>query len=172
MKPLLVDFTLNEAKPWVLAFLPGQRTKNGSADTLKKQCASLPLNTSPQSFFSEGFMQVLPLRAVASPTHLAWAGFGLIQSLETNTLHFRQPELEFISRVAGTFQWKDVLEKVTLQNTDKDVVLLWMGPRSAWSEKLFLRISSAWGFSPRKWPVFSTQDETLAVERSALAGLE
>lgn len=173
MKPHLVHFTLNESKPWVLAFLLGQRTKNGSADTLKKQWGNSPSKPSGKPHSSEGFIQVLPLHIALSPTHLQWVGFGLVKSLESNSPHFRQPELEFVSRAAGTFQWKDVLEKVALRPEDKDVVLIWMGPQKEWNEKYFLHIADEWGFSPlNKWPAVSEKDEVFAIEKSALVGLE
>lgn len=171
MKPHLVDFSLN-SKQWVLAFLPGQRTKNGSADTLKKQLATTPLLAASNAPSSGSFIQILPLRVAVSSVHLEWAGFALIQSMRENTLHFRQPELEFIARIAGTFQWKDVLEKITLRSDDKNVVLVWMSPRENWSEKKFAHVAREWGFSPGKWPIVSEKEEVLALERSALAGLE
>lgn len=171
MKPHLVDFSLN-SKQWVLAFLPGQRTKNGSADTLKKQCAGLFKNMHGNPPLDGGFVQVLPSRVAVSPVHVEWAGFALIQSMSEKTLHFRQSELEFVARVAGTFQWKDVLEKISLRNDDKNVVLVWMSPRENWSEKDFARVAREWGFSPGKWPAVSMKDEVFALERSALAGLE
>ncbi len=202
MKPHLVDFTSISAKPWVLAFSLGQRTKNGSADTLKKQWAGL-LETWPRTrqgivkpgFYneaqgkllrnglaskspgkplsSEGFIQALPARVISSPTHVQWVGFGLLKSMESNSLHFRQPALEFLARAAGTFQWKDVLAKVTLQNVDKDVVLIWMGPQTEWDEKKFVRVAKEWGLVARnKWPNISAENEVFALERSALVGLE
>lgn len=173
MKPHLVDFTLSESKPWVLAYLLGQRTKNGSADTLKKQWDNSSPKHAPKGHHLEGFVQVLPARLTPSPNHLQWLGFGLLKSVETNSLHFRQPGLELLARAAGTFQWKDVLEKVSLRPEDNDVILLWMGPREEWDEKSFLRVAKEWGFvSRQKWPRISAHDEIFALERSALVGLE
>ncbi len=171
MKPHLVDFTRSGTKPWVLAFSLGQRTKNGSADTLKKQCAALLKKAPGKPSFLEGFVQVLPARVVGSPTHLEWAGFALLSSVSSNSLHFRQLELEFLARVAGTFQWKDVLSRVALRDSDESVVFAWMSPSSEWNEKLFHSLASEWGFSPRAWPAVSTKDAVFALERSALAGL-
>jgi hypothetical protein len=169
MKPYLVDFTLNKSKPWVLAFLYGQRTKNGSADTLKKLFAT----PSEKTRSREGFIQILPLRVAVSPAHVEWVGFGLIQSLESNSLHFRQPSLEFIARAAGTFQWEDVLQKVSLTPSDEHVVLVWMGPRNEWNEKYFLRTAEEWGLKHVSvWPAVSETNEIFALERSALVGLE
>mgnify|MGYP001615367019 FL=1 len=173
MKPHLVDFTLNEAKPWVLAFSLGQRTKNGSADTLKKQWAGLAPKRSVKPLSSEGFIQALPARVITSPTHLEWIGFGLLKSMESNSLHFRQPALELLARAAGTFQWKDVLEKVSLQPADKGVVLIWMGPKNEWDEKKFIHVAKEWGLvAQNKWPKISAENEVFALERSALVGLE
>ncbi len=173
MKPFLVDFTSLGTKPWVLAYLLGQQTKNGSLDTLKKQWGRSSPKHSGKAPVSEGFVQILPLRVLASPTHLEWVGFGLLSSMETDSLHFRQPELEFVARAAGTFQWKDVLKKVTLQKTDKDIVLVWMGPRAEWDEKKFVHTAKEWGFVSRnKWPSISEHENVFALERSALAGLD
>lgn len=173
MKPFLVDFPLNESKPWVLAAVWGQRTKNGSADTLKKQWATLSANPPSKVTSSEGFVQVLPSRVGVSLSHLEWVGLGVLKAIESNSLHFRNPSLEFVARASGTFQWKDALPRITITPSDKTVVLVWMGPRSEWNPVLFSRLQKEWGFVPaKKWPVVDEHTALDAIELSALAGLE
>ena len=173
MKPFLVDFPHTESKPWVLAAVWGQRTKNGSADTLKKQWATLSAKAPSKDTSPEGFVQVLPSRVAVSPTHLEWVGLGVMNTLASNSLHFRQPALEFVARAAGTFQWKDALPRITLSPKDREVVLLWMGPRAEWNPALFSRLQKEWGFVlAKKIPRVDARAELNAIEASALAGLE
>ncbi len=173
MKPFLVDFSRIESKPWVLAAVWGQRTKNGSADTLKKQWASLSAKAPSHTPSSESFVQVLPSRVAVSPSHMEWVGLGVLRALESNSLHFRQPSLEFVARAAGTFQWKDALPRITLSSKDENVVLIWMGPRDEWSPTLFSRLQKEWGFVPaKKIPQVDERVELNAIESSALSGLE
>ncbi len=95
MKPAWIDYSPFFSKlKWGLAWVSGARMRKESLDTLKKLLKPSPraIKSSPHAF-----IQVLPLRGVASPEHLAWSGFSVVQALDTDSLHFRQPELEFLA---------------------------------------------------------------------------
>ncbi|MBM3282198.1 MAG: hypothetical protein FJY86_02560 [Candidatus Diapherotrites archaeon] len=157
-------------KPWVLSWVTGLRPKNGSPDTLKKQWGGLFKNARGKP--PQGFIQVLPSRVVGSSSHLEWSAYATLSSLSTNTSHFRQLDLEFLSRVAGTFQWKDVLAKITLLKEDDSVIVVGLFPREEWDAPRFSRTIREWGLSFSKKIIAPTKINDIEfLEKSALAGL-
>ena len=89
--------------------------------------------------------------------------------MEHHSLRFRQPELELLARVAGTFQWEEVPNVAGLKDEDEEVVLVWLGPSFAWNEKEFMRVSNEWGLLPGK--ITWATDWSL-VEKTALVEVE
>lgn len=168
MRPIQTLIPIPGQKPWVLSWVTGLRPKNGSPDTLKKQWGG-----SSTKSHSQGFIQVLPSRVVGSSSQLEWSAFATLSSLSTNTRHFRQLDLEFLSRVVGTFQWKDVLDQITLEGDDDAVIVVGLFPPTEWNAPHFSRTIREWGLSRVKTTLPShPASEILFLEKSALAGLD
>lgn len=150
-----------------MGFLAGTRIRECSFDTLKKTYATHQKGT------PHGFWQVLPLRTLAGPEHLRWVAFSVLTDFESKSLHFRQPELELLGRVAGTFQWAETQARAGLKDSDDEVVLVWIGPSKTMTPALFSRIAKEWGLKPSKWiPQKDAAHSVSLIERSALAGIE
>lgn len=177
MAPVSVDFS-SVFPGIVLRYRSGVRDTKCSLDTLKKEYAKLPSPSKGKK--DAGFWQVIPARALASPTHLAWCVFSVLTAAQSNSLHFRQPELELLGRVAGTFQWAEIKVRVGLQDTDKNVILIWVGPAAQLSPVQFSTVAKKWGLNPAKWVSAAEKIpekwistlEAWKIERSALAALE
>ena len=171
MKPFSASFTLSNPSSscWKILSIAGVGGTKSALDTLKKI-----------SSFG-GFWQVFPVRSVASFSHLAWAAYSTVSSLESKSTHYSQPELEFLSRVSGYRQWKRAKEKAGVEPHDLVVVVAWVGPSTGLSESEFVRFSKKWGLKAKKveWgadvlppPHWGVDKSSFAFEQSALVEIE
>ncbi len=153
-----------------LCLVEGTLTIKASQEWLKKLYSAAPTKM-------DGFFQVFSPEAVGGTYHLAWAAIATLAAQKSNSMHAHSPEMEFLCRVAGTFQIPRAQERVGIRAGKQEIVLVFVGTISSLSKNFLLSLAKeldiastkvSWGKSilpPAQW---KDSVESFAIERSAL----
>ena len=153
-----------------LCLVEGTLTIKASQEWLKKLYSGLPSQI-------EGFFQVLSPACVGGVNHLAWAAFATLEAQRSHSMRSHTPEMEFLCRVAGTFQIPRAQERVGIRTGKQEVVLVFVGNESTLPKKFLPSLTKelgivskkvSWGKSilvPAQW---KDSAASFAIERSAL----
>lgn len=153
-----------------LCLLEGTITIKASQEWLKKLYSAFPAKM-------DGFFQVFSPAGVGGKQHLAWAAFSTLVAQRSHSMHARTPEMEFLCRVAGTFQIPRAQERVGIHAGKQEIVLVFVGDTASLPKNFMTSLAKeigiiaqkvSWGKNISLPPAWKDSIESFAIERSAL----
>ncbi len=158
---------------WELLGVSGTVAIKGSIDTLKKLSSPLPSET-------KACVQLFSSAGIGGWEHISWGAYASLLAQQSKGMHFQKMELEWMGRLAGTFQLEEASRRVGVKEGAQEVVLVRLAPKDKENKKRLAATIKAISLHEKKVEfgktiplpkTWSRSAEEFAIERSALTGV-